>query len=82
MWITHLRRGVPAFTWTGWRNGSLGDQPRRRRPLARDRAGVTSIEYALMGGLIAVVIIGAVSAYTGGLGSMMSGSFATIAAAM
>jgi Flp pilus assembly pilin Flp len=55
---------------------------RTRSPLVGDRAGVTAIEYALMGALIAGVIAGAVSGYTGGLGALMTRSFGTIAGAM
>jgi pilus assembly protein Flp/PilA len=43
--------------------------------LARDRRGVTALEYALIAGLIAVVVIGAVSL----LGTNVSAVFSTVA---
>jgi pilus assembly protein Flp/PilA len=45
---------------------------------ARDEEGVTAIEYGLIAALIAVVIIGAVTAVGGGL----CDTFATVAAAL
>lgn len=44
----------------------------------REDAGVTAIEYGLIAALIAVVIIGAVTA----LGTSVQGTFNTVAAAM
>ncbi len=52
------------------------------RPLRRDRAAVTSIEYALMGALVSLAIIGGVAGYSGSLGSMMNATFLRIASAM
>ena len=43
-----------------------------------DQSGVTAIEYGLIAGLIAVVIIGAVTT----LGTSISGKFTTIATAL
>jgi pilus assembly protein Flp/PilA len=43
-----------------------------------DQSGVAAIEYGLIAGLIAVVIIGAVSL----LGTNVSGKFSTIAGAL
>ncbi len=45
---------------------------------AADQCGATAIEYGLIAGLIAVVIIGAVSL----LGTNVSGKFSTIAGAL
>ena len=55
---------------------------RQGRSLTADRAGVTSIEYALMGALITVIIAGAVDGYAGGLSGLLSGTFLTIANAL
>lgn len=46
--------------------------------LKADRKGVTALEYGLLAGLIAVVIIGAVTA----LGGAVSGAFTTVANAI
>jgi pilus assembly protein Flp/PilA len=48
------------------------------RRFIADQAGVTAIEYGLIAGLIAVVIIGAVTA----LGTTISTKFNTIASAL
>jgi len=45
--------------------------------LAGEEAGVTAIEYALIGGLVAVVIVGAVTA----LGTSVSSLYSTVLAA-
>jgi len=50
--------------------------------LRRDRTAVTAIEYALMGSLVSLAIIGGVAGYSGSLGSMMNNTFTRIAAAM
>jgi Flp pilus assembly pilin Flp len=52
------------------------------RRLAGDRAGVTALEYAIMGLLIFVAIAGALFGFAGGLGNMMSTAFGKIVAAM
>ncbi len=46
--------------------------------IARDERGVTALEYAMIAALIAVVIVGAVTA----LGTRISGTFTNITAAM
>jgi len=51
---------------------------RRFRRFIKDQAGVTAIEYGLIAALIAVVIIGAVTA----LGTSLQGTFNTVANAM
>jgi pilus assembly protein Flp/PilA len=48
------------------------------RVLGTDERGVTALEYGLIAGLVAVVIVGSVTA----LGSKLSGTFATIVAAL
>ena len=48
------------------------------RRFIADQSGVAAIEYGLIAGLIAVVIIGAVSL----LGTNVSGKFSTIAGAL
>jgi len=48
------------------------------RRFIKDQAGVTAIEYGLIAALIAVVIIGAVTA----LGTKLSATFNTVANAM
>jgi pilus assembly protein Flp/PilA len=50
----------------------------RFRRFIRDQAGVTAIEYSLIAVLIAVVIIGAVTA----LGTNVSATFTSVAAAL
>jgi len=55
---------------------------RKSHGLSGDRAGVTSIEYALMGALVSLAIIGGVAGYSGSLGAMMSATFTKIATAM
>jgi len=50
--------------------------------LAACRRGVTAIEYALMGSLVAVAISAALFGYTGNLGSAMTHTFTQIAASM
>lgn len=52
------------------------------RRFGRARAGVTALEYALMGSLVAVAIAGGVAGYTNSLGTFMSGAFSAIAASM
>jgi pilus assembly protein Flp/PilA len=47
----------------------------RLRRFIRDQAGVTAIEYGLIAALIAVVIIGAVTA----LGTSVQSTFSTVA---
>ena len=51
-------------------------QPFRR--FVKDQSGVTAIEYGLIAALIAVVIIGAVTA----LGTSVQSTFSTVAAAL
>jgi pilus assembly protein Flp/PilA len=51
--------------------------PRFRR-FIRDQAGVTAIEYGLIAALIAVVIIGAVTA----LGTSVQGTFNAVASVL
>jgi Flp pilus assembly pilin Flp len=46
------------------------------------RAGVTSIEYALLASLVAVAILGGVNGYAGGLGNLMSSTFSKITGAL
>jgi len=46
--------------------------------LMKDERGVTALEYGLIAGLIAVVIVGSVTA----LGTTLSATFTTIAAAL
>ncbi len=46
--------------------------------LAKDERGVTALEYGLIAGLIAVVIVTSVTA----LGTKLSSTFATVTAAM
>jgi pilus assembly protein Flp/PilA len=46
--------------------------------LIKDERGVTALEYGLIAGLVAVVIVGSVTA----LGTKLSGTFATISAAL
>ena len=46
--------------------------------LPRDKRVVTALEYGLIAGLVAVVIVGSVTA----LGTTLSGTFATIVAAL
>jgi pilus assembly protein Flp/PilA len=48
------------------------------RGLRKDKSGVTALEYGLIAGLIAVVIIGAVTT----LGTTVSGTFTAISNAM
>jgi pilus assembly protein Flp/PilA len=48
------------------------------KALASDERGVTALEYGLIAGLVAVVIVGSVTA----LGTKLSGTFATIVAAL
>lgn len=48
------------------------------RALASDERGVTAMEYGLIAGLVAVVIIGSVTT----LGTTLSTTFATVAAAL
>jgi pilus assembly protein Flp/PilA len=48
------------------------------KTLANDERGVTALEYGLIAGLVAVVIVGSVTA----LGTKLSGTFATIVAAL
>lgn len=48
------------------------------RALVSDKRGVTAMEYGLIAGLVAVVIIGSVTT----LGTTLSSTFATIAAAL
>ena len=50
--------------------------------LAADRGGVTSLEYALMGACILVVIAAGVTGYTNGLSTAMNINFGKILAAM
>lgn len=52
--------------------------PRLFRRFAADQSGVTAIEYGLIAGLIAVVIIGAVQL----LGTNVSNTFNTIATSL
>ncbi len=52
------------------------------RSLIGDRAGVASVEYALIGLLITVAIAGAVTGYATSLGTLMTNTFEQIAAAM
>ena len=46
--------------------------------LANDRRGVTALEYGLIAGLVAVVIVGSVTA----LGTQLSGTFSAIVSAL
>jgi pilus assembly protein Flp/PilA len=46
--------------------------------LARDRRGVTALEYGLIAGLIAVVIVTSVTA----LGTSLTGTFTAVTAAL
>jgi len=46
--------------------------------LAKDERGVTALEYGLIAGLVAVVIVGSVTA----LGGKLQGTFAAITAAL
>jgi pilus assembly protein Flp/PilA len=48
------------------------------RALAKDERGVTALEYGLIAGLIAVVIIGSVTA----LGTALTTKFAAVTAAL
>jgi pilus assembly protein Flp/PilA len=48
------------------------------KALANDERGVTALEYGLIAGLVAVVIVTSVTA----LGSKLTGTFTTIAAAL
>ncbi|MGA3005415.1 MAG: Flp family type IVb pilin [Acetobacteraceae bacterium] len=48
------------------------------RALVRDGRGVTAMEYGLIAGLVAVVIIGSVTT----LGTSLSTTFATVAGAL
>ncbi len=52
------------------------------RALRADCSGVTAIEYALMGSLVAIAIIGGVNGYSGSLGTLMNNAFTKIASAM
>lgn len=46
--------------------------------LVKDERGVTALEYGLIAGLVAVVIVGSVTA----LGAKLSGTFTTIVSAL
>jgi pilus assembly protein Flp/PilA len=48
------------------------------KALADDERGVTALEYGLIAGLVAVVIVGSVTA----LGTKLSGTFSTIVSAL
>ena len=48
------------------------------KAIARDQRGVTALEYGLIAGLVAVVIVTSVTA----LGTKLSSTFTTIAAAL
>ena len=48
------------------------------RQLSRDESGAAAVEYGLLAGLIAVVIVGSVTA----LGGKIDGVFSTISAAI
>jgi pilus assembly protein Flp/PilA len=48
------------------------------RALIRDERGVTAMEYGLIAGLVAVVIVGSVTT----LGTSLSSTFTTVAAAL
>ncbi|HEX4367104.1 MAG TPA: Flp family type IVb pilin [Rhodopila sp.] len=48
------------------------------RALIRDERGVTAMEYGLIAGLVAVVIVGSVTT----LGTSLSTTFTTVAAAL
>ena len=52
------------------------------RRVASARRGVTVVEYALMGALIALVILSGVFSYGSSLGSLMSSTFNRIGDAM
>ena len=82
MWIIRPQRRDLARRTAGLRRGPVPCPARRRPGLGADRAGVTSLEYALMGAFIMGTIVAAVSGFTGGLGSLMASSFAAVAASM
>ena len=44
--------------------------------LAKDQSGVTAIEYALVAGLISIVIVGAVNSIGGTVANLFFGSIA------
>ena len=48
------------------------------RPLTKDERGVTALEYGLIAGLVAVVIVTSVTS----LGTTLAGTFTTIVAAL
>jgi Flp pilus assembly pilin Flp len=52
------------------------------RCLARDGSAVTAIEYALMGAMVALAIIGGINGYAGNLGTLMTSTFNSIATAI
>ncbi len=56
--------------------------PKFRWQLVQDELGVTAIEYALLGALIAIVIIGAVSALGGNVQALYEMVAAEVAAEM
>ena len=62
--------------------GRAGGSLFRTFALARTRAAVTAIEYALMGALVALAIIGGVNGYAGNLGALMTATFSAIGSAM
>ena len=59
-----------------------GASGRGMSALLRDRAAVTTLEYALMGLMICAAIAGSVAGFTGSTGAMMASAFSQIAAAM
>jgi Flp pilus assembly pilin Flp len=76
----HAARLVQAETDTAT-VGPFG-RARARPSLASDRSAVTAIEYALMGALVALAIVGGVNGYAGNLGTLMNTTFGKIASAI
>jgi len=65
--VGHVILGEIMFTYIAASISSIG------RRLSRDEEGATAVEYGLIVGLIAVALIVAVGALTGGLQNMFSG---------
>jgi Flp pilus assembly pilin Flp len=55
---------------------------RRACSLAGDRAGVTSLEYAIMGSLVFAAVAGSLYGYGGGLSGLLASTFQTISGKM
>jgi pilus assembly protein Flp/PilA len=74
----HIRETAPLSAAHQHKDTNMHTFLNNQKALAKDERGVTALEYGLIAGLVAAVIVTSVTA----LGTKLTGTFGTIAAAL